>query len=133
MTDSPVPTVLALLLCDQVIVDAGTNKKSLIGVFENLNALVFPASTSMAIYAKLTDAQGKYNFRVRIVHLKNEALLGELEIKDAEFADQLRPAELIINLPGLVFPEAGKYEFQLYANDVYLSRITMEARSIQTP
>jgi len=131
MTNSPVPTVLAMLLCDQVIVDAGTNKKSLIGVFDNLNSVGFPSQTRIAIYAKLTDAEGKYDFRVRIVHLKDETLLGEFEIKGAAFADQLRPAELIIDLPALVFPEAGKYEFQLYANEIYLSRITMEAKSIQ--
>ena len=34
MTELPVPKANAMLICDAVITDKGTNKKSLIGVFE---------------------------------------------------------------------------------------------------
>jgi hypothetical protein len=42
VTNAPIPSVVAMLICDQVIAEQGTNKKSLIGVFEIFNALVFP-------------------------------------------------------------------------------------------
>ena len=116
-----------------MITDRQTNKKSLIGVFENLNAIRFPTSINLAVYAKLADAQGKYDFRIRLVRLKDDVMLTELEIKGVEVADQLKSPELAINMTGFQIPEPGKYEFQLYANNVYLSRITMEAFSVQLP
>src|ERR1700679_1654147 len=125
MTEAPIPSAIAMLICDQIIIEQGTSKKSLIGLFENLNALSFPAQTRLSIFAKLTDASGHYDFLIRIVNLKDEILLSEvktqLDIKD------MTGAELVVNFVGMVFPEPGKYEFQLYANEVYLHRITMNA------
>jgi hypothetical protein len=132
--DSPsVPAVLALLLCDQVITDAQTHKKSLIGVFQNVNSFSFPAPLKVALYAKLADAEGNYDLKVRVVRLKDDSLLYNFEIKGARVVTQLQPFELAFNMVGLVLPEPGKYEFQLYANDVYLSRITMDAVLIRQP
>jgi Family of unknown function (DUF6941) len=133
MTESTVPTVLALLLCDQVIIDAQTNKKTLIGVFDNVNSYSYPATVKLALYAKLRDAEGVYDFRVRVVSLKDESAVANLEIKEARIPNPLQPTELAINIPVLQFREPGRYEFQLYANDVYLSRITIEARQISPP
>jgi hypothetical protein len=84
-----------------------------------------------ALYAKLADAEGQYNFRIRLVHLKDERLITELPGAKANLPNRLKGVDLAINLIGLQIPEAGKYEFQLYANDVYLARITMEAKLLQ--
>lgn len=130
MVESTVPTVLALLLCDQVIIDSQTNKKSLIGVFDNINSVAYPASVTLALYAKLRDAQGTYDFRVRLVSLKDESVVSDLEIKHVQIPNPLQSTELAFNMMGLQFREPGKYEFQLYSNNVYLSRVTMEARQM---
>src|SRR5882762_4990239 len=43
---------LALLLCDQIIIDRDTGKRSLIGLFEMMNPNEFPATASdFCIYA----------------------------------------------------------------------------------
>lgn len=133
MAEPTVPMVLALLLCDQVIIDAQTNKKTLIGVFDNVNSFKYPATIKLAVYAKLRDAEGVYDFRIRVVSLRDESSIANIEIKQARIRDPLQPTELAINIPVLQFREPGKYEFQLYANDVYLSRITIEARQISPP
>jgi len=133
MNEATVPTVLALLLCDQIIIDAQTNKKSLIGVFENLNSFAYPANIRLAVYARLRDAQGTYNFTVRVVSLKDESVVSNIEINRVSVADPLHSVDLAFNMIGLEFREAGKYEFQLYANNVYLSRVTMEARQVNLP
>ncbi len=130
MAESPVPTVLAMLLCDQVIVDEQTKKKSLIGVFADVNAIQFPTTLNCAVYAKLADAEGRYKFKIRIVNLKEDTLVTEISGLEANVLDRLQPAELAMNLLGFPIVEPGKYEFQLYANDVYLSRITMQAKQI---
>ena len=61
MSEPPIPSLLAMLICDQIIVDEQTKKKSLIGIFDNINSLAFPASVNCAIYAKMADAEGGYD------------------------------------------------------------------------
>jgi len=119
-----------MLICDQVIVEHGTGKKSLIGVFEQLNAFSFPTQTRLAIYVKLVDASGNYDLLIRVVNLKDETKVAEIKAM-ANNLSQIAAAEFAINIAGIILPEAGKYEFQLYANDIYLHRVTMNAATIQ--
>lgn len=130
MADAPIPSVVAMLVCDQVISEQGTGKKSLIGVFENINAPGFPTQTRLAIYAKLVDASGHYNILIRLVNLKDETKVADLKA-ELNIADPTACAELAINIVGIILPAAGKYEFQLYANDAFLHRVTMNAVLIQ--
>jgi hypothetical protein len=133
MADAPIPSVVAMLVCDQVIAEQGTNKKSLIGVFEVFNSFEFPAVIPrIAIYVKLADAFGKYHFKLRLVKLKDESLVAEIGI-DADVKDSAHYSELMLNMGNLPFPEPGKYEFQLYAGDIYLHRVTMQAVSAPLP
>jgi len=48
MTDILKPSVQAFLVCDQVIEDSLTKKKSLIGIFTHLQAVVFPFQHQLA-------------------------------------------------------------------------------------
>ena len=129
MAAAPIPSVVVMLVCDQVIVEQGTGKKSLIGVFEQINSFFYPTQTKLAIYAKLADVDGHYDFLIRLVNLKDETKVAELKAE----ANLVRtaPAEFAINIAGIVVPEPGKYEFQLYANEVYLHRVTMNATLLQ--
>jgi len=57
------PSVQAFLVCDQVIEDSVTKKKSLIGLFTHLQAMSFPFQhQQMGLYFCLTDAEGNYQF-----------------------------------------------------------------------
>lgn len=124
--ESPIPSVLAILLCDQVIVDAQSQKKSLIGVFDKFNALSFPALLSCSIYAKLADAEGQYTFRIRFVNLRDEGLLADIKMQ-GKVNTRSESVEVAAQLLGIPIPEAGKYEIQLYADDIYLGRVTLTA------
>lgn len=132
MDTPPVPSVLAMLLCDQIIIDALTQKKSLIGIFDKLNVLSFPAGLNCAVYAKLADAEGNYRFKIRVVHLKDERLMGEVTA-DGLVKTMLESADVAVYLNGFVVPEPGKYEFQLFANEMYLSRTTLDAVQLGAP
>ncbi len=124
--ESPLPSVLAMLLCDQVIVDEQSKKKSLIGVFDRLNALSYPAPLNCAVYAKLADAEGQYTFKIRIVNLKDERLLTEIQMQ-GNVQSRSEPVEVAAYLMGIPIPEPGKYEVQWYADNVYLGRVTLLA------
>jgi hypothetical protein len=127
MAQPPIPTAVAMLLCDQVITEQGTNKKSLIGVFENFNWPTFPAVLPrLGIYIKLADAAGKYDFKLRFVALKDESLLAEIGL-NTDVRDASSYAEISLNIGNIPIPAEGKYEIQLYFGDVYLHRITMQA------
>ena len=45
-----------------------------------------------------------------------------------EVTDPLQVSELGVNLEGIVFEEAGKYEFALYANDQFLQSKPFQVR-----
>ena len=42
MTGNPTPSGLAIVVCDQIIEDKATSKKSLIGIFNNIASQTFP-------------------------------------------------------------------------------------------
>jgi hypothetical protein len=116
---SPTPKTNAMLICDYVITERGTNKKSLIGVFENIGAATFPCTHfALSVYIKLTDAQGGYNFRLELVDLQSDTLIGKSEMpEEVRIPSPLDAHELVFNLRGVRFMHAGKYEFRIFAND----------------
>ena len=108
-----------MLICDQVITEQGTNKKSLIGIFENIGASQFPAAHhSMCVYVKLTDAQGNYKFQLGLYDLSNETAIADCPVPDEVLiASPLNSHELVFNLKGIRFIHPGEYEFRIFAND----------------
>jgi len=115
----PTPKANAMLICDYVITEQGTNKKSLIGIFENITAASFPCvHHSLSVYIKLTEANGVYRFRLELVDLKNNAVIGTAEVPhEIRIASPLVTHELVFNLRGLKFAHSGEYEFRIFAND----------------
>jgi hypothetical protein len=125
-----IPSVIAILICDRIIVEAGTGKKSVIGVFGELRGHTLPMVVPIGFYARLTDAEGKYIFRVDVVYSNESEQIGRLETEPIAVANRLGFVELALNLPPLPFPRFGRYEFQLYGNDVYLGHVTMDVCQI---
>ena len=133
MGEQPVPKANAMLICDSVITDKATNKKSLIGVFENINASKFPcAHHSLAIYIKLTDARGKYKFRLELVDLEENLIIGKTELpQDISINNPLGTYELVINFGGLTFKHAGEYDFRMFANNKIFEQKKFSVKQIQ--
>jgi hypothetical protein len=113
----PDPEVKAFLVCDQIIHDAGTNKKSLIGVFHDLASTRFPAvHPSLWIYANLTDARGRYTFEFRLVDVERNQVLGSGSPPPMDIPDPVRTTEFAAQLRNVALPAPGTYEFHLVAN-----------------
>ncbi len=116
------PYVLAILVCDMAIIEADTGKKTLVGIFDRVIwsgiTLTFPVS----VYAKLTDAEGNYQFRVDYVHVTTDRLLAQTQTTTPfQIPDRLQPSDLVLRLPAVI-DQPGMYEFRLLANEVYLGR-----------
>ena len=114
----PTPKANAMLICDQVITDKSTGKKSLIGVFENISAAVFPCIHHLlSVYVKLTEAHGTYRFALELIDLKRNVAIARGEIPHDIVTDNPRSVhELVFNLRNLKFLDPGDYEFRIFAN-----------------
>lgn len=125
-----------MLLCDLTIREHGTGKISLIGVFENISASRFPVvHRALAVYAKLTDAEGEYAIRLELVRLDDNQMVAQGTLR-ATFADRMAPGELIFNLENLGLERPGRYEFRLYADDRFVATKTftvIQSAPVGTP
>lgn len=121
-----VPVLMAMLVCDTAAVDPSTGKKSLVGIFDRVWVAEFPTQRAVTIYAKLTDAQGYYRFKVRYVQTGTGQTLAEVQ-GDAQVADRLVSPDFVLQTPPLPIPEAGRYEFQLWMNEIFVGSTFIDA------
>jgi hypothetical protein len=126
------PTLLSILICDSIIIEKATEKKSLIGIFDVLHSPNLPAVRPMGFFARLTDLEDDYLFVVRVVQLTvdGEKVVSAVETGQVSISDPLGVLDLALNLPPMKFPSFGRYEFQLFANDCYMGRATMTVSEI---
>lgn len=114
MIDFVKPTVQAFLVCDHVIEDSLTRKKSLIGLFTHLQSPVFPFQHQhMGLYFCLTDIEGTHQFEIDLVYLNNEQLVCRAVLPNISIGDRLQISDFGINIPSLIVPSPGRYEFRL--------------------
>ena len=127
--EAAVPTLLAFLVCDNIVIEAGTGKKTLIGIFDKIVPAQLPILHGpVGVYAKIADAKGKYTFRLELVRLESEKAVGRAVTNEIKLANPLEAHELTFRLP-LPIEKYGRYEFQLFANDVWIGRTTFRAMS----
>ena len=109
------PEVLAMVLCDLVITDVESNKKSLIGLFDRVETATLPCVLhELHLYLSLTDGHGTLPVAVSCVTGGggDELFRGSTEV---EFVDPLQVVELHFVFPNALFPHAGEYRFQFIA------------------
>jgi len=117
------PSVQAFLVCDTVIIDSITGKKSIIGTFTHLWSPNFPCQHhQMGVYFCLTDAEGIYQFELRLVYLDKDQLVGKATLPPIEIKDRLEISDFGVNIPALVFPSPGRYEFRLFADGQFITQ-----------
>jgi hypothetical protein len=118
---TPVPDVLALLVCDQIITDRLTGKQSLIGMFSTIHSARYPVlHPQLAVYVALTDGRGKTPLTIRIVDADDSRPPLVQGTGVVEFRDPRMIANLALQFHGLRFPEAGQYRVQLYCKEALL-------------
>jgi hypothetical protein len=123
---TPHPSLNAMLACDRAIRDPQTRKVTLVGIFDRIGIPRLPAdyAMGMSVYARLTDAQGRYRLRLELVRLEDYQTIGRGEM-DATIEDRLRTTEVTLHLKAVRFETIGTYEFRLFANDRFLGGLTL--------
>jgi hypothetical protein len=100
------PEVLVMILCDLVITDAETNKKSLIGLFDRIETTVFPCVLRhLHVYLSLTDGHGRLPVVLSCVPSDGSDVLFRGQVV-VEFRDPLQVVELHLVFPNAQFPHA---------------------------
>ncbi len=122
--DLIVPSVQAFLVCDMVIADAGTGKKSIIGTFTHISAKNFPCQhPKMALYVCITDADGSYQFEIELVYLNEDKIIGKARFPEVvKITNRLDIIDFGINIPPVPLPGPGRYEFRLFAEGRFLAQ-----------
>lgn len=118
------PSVQAFLVCDNVIADGSTGKKTIVGTFTHVRARSFPCLVGqLALYFCLTDAEGKYQFTIELIYLDQDKIIGKALLPEVvEIKDRLDIFDVGITLPPTLFPGPGRYEFRLSANGQFVAR-----------
>lgn len=134
MTDSPNPSIQAFLVCDSVIEDGLTKKKSLIGIFTHLQAATFPFQHhQLGLYFCLTDAEGTYHLEIDLVYVNTDQLVCRASLPDIAIHDRLQIADFGINIPALLFPAPGRYEFRLRMNSRVIAQKDFHVIQLPAP
>jgi hypothetical protein len=121
-----VPVLVAALVCDVAVADPSTGKKNLIGIFDRVHVGKFSTQRPMYLYLKVTDADGDYELEVRYVQISSGRILAKAEGK-LHSENRLASIDMIVPFPPLPIPEEGRYEFQIWANSMFLGATFIDA------
>lgn len=113
------PILKAMLICDQTIVEEGTRKRSLIGLFDRIQGAQFPTiHPAMSVYVQFREIEGKFDFTLELYEIAAEKVLNSAMIQAFTVKDRSRECELVFNLLSVKFEHPGEYEFRIYVDDL---------------
>lgn len=122
------PMGLAFCVCDMVIEDRTTHKKSLIGLFDRISSRNFPCvHPEMTVYVSLTSGHGTYPCECECRHTDGETLAfratGTVTMKDPT-----QVADLVFRMRGVRFAKPGTYwlQFQVDGNPLLMRRFLVQ-------
>ena len=125
MTDNPsiaAPSLVSLLICDQVIDDKLTNKKSAIGLFNTVLVPSLPTRINqLAVMATLTEISGRTPMQLRLVSDSDNNVLMQTH-GHVDAPDPLAMVDLVFAMHGIPIGVAGQYGFELLSEGDLLGR-----------
>lgn len=127
------PILLALVVCDSVIREAGTNKLSLIGIFNGIFSPSFPVShPSLSVYIALTGGHGRVPCKLRMICLDTNTVLFELP-GQIDFGDPTNIGEMVFQWRQIRLDRAGVYAFEFWVGSELLGSRKLIAQKMDKP
>jgi hypothetical protein len=119
---SQIPTVIGLLLCEQVVIEERTHNVTLVNCFTRYNAEMFPSERQrFAVFAALTDGFGDIELKLAIQRLATQEEIYHA-LRTLRFADRLQEVRFLFRVTSCSFPAAGPYDVILFADGSELAR-----------
>lgn len=115
--EKPKPLSLAMSICDTIIDDRLTGKKSLIGIFNNIAAVDFPCRhQALYVYCVMTEGIGQYEGSLKCTHLQSGKSIISLN-GPIQFTHPLATVEFIFEIKNMTFEQEGTYLFELFCDN----------------
>lgn len=116
-SQKPKPVPLAMVVCDSIIDDRLSSKKSLIGIFNNIAVAELPCRQhSVYVYCVLTEGIGQYEGALKCTHLQSGLVIFNLS-GAVKFPNPLSTVEFIFDMKNIVFSQEGVYVFELFCDN----------------
>ncbi len=116
------PECLSIIICDDVYRDEATKKMVLVGTFNAIGAVEFPAKhPRMHVLFTMTNGHGTFDMAIRVEHARTSQVLAELS-GPCSFEAPDKISDFNIVLKGLEFPEAGKYWVGVWINETLIKQ-----------
>jgi hypothetical protein len=123
------PTALGLILCQEVIIEEGTRRATLVNTMSWLRCKTFPSPPHQVVaYALLTDGMGDASMALTITRPDTLEELAEHRWR-MSFTDPLRPVPIRARYSNLSFPVAGRYAFNLFADGELVTQTVLQVSS----
>lgn len=119
MTKATDPKLISFLVCDQVIQDTRTGKKSYVGVFDNINTPSVPClHPELYVAIVLTNFRGKQNIILEMVFDASDGEKNILKLEgNFQSNDPLQMVDIVFDLKNLIFKGSGKYTLRIVSGD----------------
>lgn len=136
-TSLPDPVCLSVILCDQVIEDKRTSKKSLIGVFNEVLVTNVPAKHDcMFLFVTLTNCLGNHEINIEFSRDTEYDVESIMQIHgQIQGRNPMDIIDLVFELRGMPLPQSGKYQIDVYsvATNARIAQRSFHVRQIQPP
>lgn len=128
------PTLKSMLVCDQIIEDVVTRKKTLVGLFERIAAPEFPTiHGSMGVFFQISDAEGPYEFAVELASIESNETLGVAKLPPAKIPSAAHTSNFALMFSGIKFERPGMHEFRLWCNGQVLGQHVLQVVQFTPP
>jgi hypothetical protein len=102
-----------------------------LGIFDRVYVGRFPTQQSVSLYFKIADAEGYYDFDVRYVQASTDKVLAKAAGK-VVIHDRLSSSDQYLAFPAIPIPSPDRYEFQIWANLMFLGSTFIDASQRST-
>ena len=121
-------TVEGLLVCDTVIQDAESGKRSYIGVFETIHSPVFPAQHRKFYVCFRMQGSGQHNLVIQIIGPKGveDGMITQAGV--AQLPREGATVDQAVPFVNVVLPHEGEYSVRLLEDDKMVASTKFKCR-----
>jgi hypothetical protein len=132
----PPPTCKAILLCKDIIIEAGTGNISAIGIFQAFLLRKMPGVVQpYKIFLQLTDGivDHLYKLTVEVHDLANNEIVAKAGGREVKWPDRLLRLNVIIPVPPMKLLHEGPYDLVVFANGQEIDRQQLSVLLVHDP
>lgn len=126
------PVLKSILVCDQIIEDVVTRKKTLVGVFERVMSPTFPIHHgALGVFFQISDAEGEYQFSLELADVAHNKTMGVAQLPPTQIDSPVQVSNFALMFQGLRFENPGLHEFRLWVGSELIGQHALSVVQIE--